>query len=481
MTGQALVWSGPPALRVRAAVAAILAVFVALLWVIWVAPPIVAATIAVATALGWCRLLEGRSTGSKSGGSPPPDEAAGNRGVSGAAVAALLIVAVTPAGAYAQTNPGEPPQPGAPSGETEPAPQAPQAPNPWANIKFGGTLEGYYEYNWNRPPDRSLVLHAYDTRANTFGIQQVAVVLDAAPDVGAGRRYGLRADLQFGQATETVQGSAANEPRPDVYRHVWQAYGSYVFPVGDNGLQADFGKFASMLGYETNYAKDNQAFSRAYLFNFLPFYHSGLRLTLPVTARVSVLYMLTNGIQQTEEFNDFKSNHIAAVLKPASTLTWTVNYYFGQEQPDGNEPGGPDGFFRVFDTYVTATPTPALTFGADVNYTTNQVNAEDRELSLQGIGAYARYQLTGPAAVALRYERLDDEGLFGGIRQVLHETTLTGEYKAADGFIMRLEFRRDWSDESFFPGLSGASDPRGHQNTVLIGGIWVIGNKQGAW
>ena len=110
----------------------------------------------------------------------------------------------------------------------------------------------------------------------------------------------------------------ANEPRPDVYRHVWQAYGTYVFPVGDNGLQADFGKFASMLGYETNYAKDNQAFSRAYLFNFLPFYHSGLRLTLPVNDKVSVLYMLTNGIQQTEDFNDFKSNHVAAIVKPVA-------------------------------------------------------------------------------------------------------------------------------------------------------------------
>ena len=89
-----------------------------------------------------------------------------------------------------------------------------------------------------------------------------------------------------------------------------------MFPVG-RGLQADFGKFASMLGYETNYAKDNNDFSRAYLFNFLPFYHSGLRLTLPVNDKVTVMYMLTNGIQQTEDFNNFKSNHVAAIVKPA--------------------------------------------------------------------------------------------------------------------------------------------------------------------
>ena len=100
-----------------------------------------------------------------------------------------------------------------------------------------------------------------------------------------------------------------------MYRNIWQAYGTYVFPVG-NGLQADFGKFASILGYETNYAKDNNQFSRAYLFNFLPFYHSGLRLSLPVNDKVTLMYMLTNGIQQTEDFNNFKSNHVTAIVKP---------------------------------------------------------------------------------------------------------------------------------------------------------------------
>ena len=263
-------------------------------------------------------------------------------------------------------------------------------------VKFGVAFEGFYQYNWNEPYDRINLLRAYDTRANVFGIQQAAHRRRRRADVAAGRRFGARVDLQFGQATETVQGSAANEPRPDVYRHVWQAYGTYVFPVG-RGLQTDFGKFASNLGYETNYAKDNNHFSRAYLFNFLPFYHSGLRVSLPVSDEVTVMYMLTNGIQQTEDFNDFKSNHFTAVIKPVGSVTWTTNYYFGQEQPDGGEPDGPDGFFRVFDTYVAYTPTSALSFGLDVNYVTNEVNKVDDALSLQGLGVYARYQLTHAA------------------------------------------------------------------------------------
>jgi hypothetical protein len=362
-----------------------------------------------------------------------------------------------------------------------PAATPPASPpeSPFKHVRLSVTFEGFYQYNWNQPFDRVNLLRAYDTRANTFGIQQTAIVIESAPAIDEGRRFGARIDLQFGQATETVQGSPANEPRPDVMRHVWQAYGTYVFAVG-KGLQTDFGKFASNLGFETNYAKDNSQFSRAYLFNFLPFYHSGFRLSLPVNDKLTVMYMLTNGVQQTEEFNNFKSNHFSAIVKPTSAITWTTSYYFGQEQPDGNIPSGPGGLFKVFDTYATYAPTSSLSVGVDVNYVTNQLNRQGPTLSLQGLGAYARYQVGAPGAVSVRYERLDDEGLFGGIAQVLQEVTLTAEYKFAEGFLTRGEFRRDWSNLPFFT-TSVPGSHRNHQNTALLGLVWWFGNKPGSW
>jgi hypothetical protein len=129
---------------------------------------------------------------------------------------------------------------------------------------------------------------------------------------------------------------------------------------------------------------------------------------------------------------------------------------------------------------VSYAPTSALSLGLDANYVTNEVNKADPETALQGVGAYARYQLSGPAAFAVRYERLDDEGLFGGIDQVLQEVTAGLEYKFADGFLVRGEFRRDWSNEQFFT-TSNPDVKREHQNTFLIGMVWWFGNKQGAW
>jgi hypothetical protein len=385
------------------------------------------------------------------------------------ALGTSLALAALPGASHAQDAPSP----------ADSAPTDAPAQNPFRHVTFGVTLEGYYQWNANEPYDRITPLRAYDTRANTFGMQQTAIIVESAPDVAAGRRYGARVDLQFGQATAALQGSPANEPRPELYRNVWQAYGTYVFPVG-RGLQTDFGKFASNLGYETNYAKDNHHFSRAYLFNFLPYYHSGLRVSLPVADRVTVMYMLTNGIQQTEEFNDFKSHHVTAIVTPVKAVSWTVNYYTGQEQPDGAEPGGPDGYFRVFDTYVNWTASDALTVALDVNHVTSEVNRADDALSLSGLGAYARYQIAPPSALALRYEYLDDEGLFGGIDQRLQEITVTYEHRLADGFLARGEYRRDWSSERFFTGPQ-LDDQRRDQDTFTIGLVWWFGNKPGTW
>jgi hypothetical protein len=241
----------------------------------------------------------------------------------------------------------------------------------------------------------------------------------------------------------------------------------------------DFGKFASNLGYETNYAKDDVNFSRACLFNVLPYYHTGLRTTLPVSDKFTVMYMLTNGIQQTEDFNNFKSNHFTAIVRPVTSVTWTTSYFFGQEQPDNGQPGGPDGWFRVFDTNGTIAPTAALTFAFDLTHVSNQAHAGDESLVLNGAGGYARYQLAAPAAVAVRYEHLDDDGLLTAVAQRLQELTLTAEYKLADGFLARGEFRRDWSNVSFFPVHDGGASTG--QNTALVGLVWWVGNRTGGW
>jgi len=204
------------------------------------------------------------------------------------------------------------------------------------------TVDGYYGYNFNHPAGRVNLLRAYDVISNSFSLNQAALIIERTPSLQAGRRFGARLDLQYGQATEAQQGSALNEPRPQAYRSVFQAYGTYIAPVG-NGLTMDFGKFASSIGIEGNYTKDQINYSRSYWFNLLPFYHFGFRINYNFNDRLSGGYWLVNGIGQSEDFNQNKSQNLTFSVKPSKTASWTWNYYTGVETPeivDKQAPGG---------------------------------------------------------------------------------------------------------------------------------------------
>jgi hypothetical protein len=150
-------------------------------------------------------------------------------------------------------------------------------------------LDGYYAYNFKNPMGRVNLLRAYDVLSNEFSLNQASVVVERPPDAVAGRRWGGHLDLQFGQATDTLQGNPANEPRPQIYRSIFQAYGTYIIPVS-KGITVDFGKWGSSLGIEGNYSKDQINYSRAYWFDFLPFYHMGVRVSAPISDRLTLNY-----------------------------------------------------------------------------------------------------------------------------------------------------------------------------------------------
>ncbi|MCC6585951.1 MAG: porin [Bryobacterales bacterium] len=340
-------------------------------------------------------------------------------------------------------------------------------------------FDGYYGYNFNRPFTGSNALRAYDVSGNSFAINQAGVMIERLPDAAAGRRFGGRLDLMFGQATETLQGSAANERRPEVFRHIFQAYGTAVAPIG-KGLTIDFGKWASALGIEGNYTKDQFNYSRAYWFSFLPFYHMGLRTTYPVTKWLNASYWLTNGLNQTEDFNGFKSQAVLLNFAPSARVSANLNYYNGQEQRavDGHAPRGRSHFF---DGYITWQVSDRWKVAGEADYALERTTPNDVPRIVFGGAGYARYNVTKRFSLAGRFAYLNDRnGWFTAGRQALKDGTLTATVDVADGFQMRWEVRRDWSNVRWFPSAD-ISRGKHEQTTALIGLIWWFGGKQGAW
>jgi hypothetical protein len=364
-------------------------------------------------------------------------------------------------------------------------------------------LDTYYEYNTNSPIGRVNTLRAYDVSSNSFSLSQADVVLESAPDLSADKRFGVRIDLQFGQATAATQGNPANELRPDLYRNIYQAYGTYVFPVG-NGLTVDFGKWASSLGIEGNYTKDQLNYSRSFWFDYLPFYHSGLRANYKINDILAANLWITNGTEQTEAFNNYKDQLFGLVLTPTPTITWTINHYQGQEHPDvvylqnptaaqlsvlPNQqgtailpiPNAPNGKLQISDTYASWQATKALILAAEADYVQERLYSYSTPQRAGGGALYAGYQISPQFAFAIRAEYLADiGGLFSGTTQYLKEGTVTLDYRPVDGFLLRGEFRRDESNQHYFLsnqlGVLQLAQP-----TIGFGAVWWFGQKEGAW
>jgi hypothetical protein len=213
-----------------------------------------------------------------------------------------------------------------------------------------------------------------------------------------------------------------------------------------------------------------------------------------------------NGTNQVEATNGFKDELFGFVFKPTKNIAWTSNYYLGQEHPDRTVSATPtnpvpvqpdlnfiairpatNGRTHIFDNYVTLQVNPKLTIAVEGDYFLerlwrDQALGESAAPShVAGGAAYLQYQFTPRIAVATRAEYLSDRGgLFSGITQALKENTVTFDYKLSDGFLMRYEWRRDFSNQPSF-----LSDTQGlllkQQTTATVGLIWWWGRKEGAW
>ena len=427
------------------------------------------------------------------------------------AVEARLPTLGTPAPASAATSavPQTPPPTAAAVATAPPQPTAPQLSGTGDSLSLPGfangttinfLLDGYYGYNFNHPVGRINLTRAFDPLSNNFTLSQAVMSVQRPPDPDHGRRLGMRLDLMFGEATETLAGNTANEPRSFVYRNIYQAYGTYVFPLG-KGLTMDFGRFASSLGPESAFAKDQINYSRSYLFSALPFYHMGFRTSYPITDKVTATWWLVNGINEMEDFNGFKSNFFMLSTALTKNLNWTANYYFGREARDlvpppptnfppplPTQPGlsterifpKPDGRTHIADTYLTWNATPKLTLLGEADYVVSRTYENSAPVSLTAGAGYAKYQITPKFAMAGRFEYLSDHFFFTGIDQALKEGTVTATYQPKDGFQVRWEYRRDFSNQPFF--LTRFLDLRKkEQNTATIALLWWFGGKEGAW
>lgn len=324
-------------------------------------------------------------------------------------------------------------------------------------ISLSGMVDGYYSFNNNHPASGLNQLSNFDDKTNQWDLSLLK--LTASHDLDP---VGFRLDLGVGRTFDLVH---TPKPDPEFFDYVEQAYVS-VKPKGAKGFEADLGEFATWAGAEVIESKDNWNYSRSLLFVLAsPYYHFGIRTTMPIGSSVTVGVQVVNG---WNSIIDQHGNNMQTVGMTGAVarkkFAWTQNYYIGPQYTGvNNRPRA------LYDTTLLLTPTEKL--NAYVNYDYGeQHRAGFGHDHWSGIAGAARFQLSKHFAVSPRAEYFDDSnGFTTGSRQKLHEVTVTGEYKIVEGALARLEYRHDASDIPFFD--RGASSALVRTQTTMTLGL----------
>jgi len=326
-------------------------------------------------------------------------------------------------------------------------------------------------------------LYNFDDKTDQFNLEAAKLTLNHDPDP-----IGAHVDLLFGR-TNTIIHSGSDTTNEN---YIEQAYIT-MKPPKAKGFELDFGQFVTSAGQEVIETMSNWSYSHGLLFSYaIPYYHFGLRTSLPATKTWTVGVQLVNG------WNDVNNNNGGVTVGLTSSVvktkyTWNTNFYSGPSNNDTQK-----GYRNLIDTTLLLTPNAKFNYYVNYDYGQNHIPAgntlpvivagENPVLATktqsphwQGLAASARAQVTANAALIGRYEYFYDDqgyqtGLTAGHELALNEFTATYEYKWAAGLLMRTEFRRDSADRAVFnKGNTGTVKA---QSTATVGLIAFFGPKR---
>jgi hypothetical protein len=357
-----------------------------------------------------------------------------------------------------QSTPASPSQTPADSKTATPAPQFAIGP-----VQFSGVVDVFYSTNFNHPASGLNAVRNFDQKANSFALNMAKLTVEHNPDP-----VGFRVDLGFGRMFDTFH---ATDPAVGIGRYLQQAYVSFKPPKA-KGFQLDFGQFTTAAGAEATDTSANWNYSRSLMFALAnPYFHFGMRASMPLNKYFTAGFQVVNGWNNLEDNNSGKTIGVTGSFTTPK-FTWNHTYYAGPEKTADNR-----GWRQLYDTNILVSPNAKTAFYLNFDYGTDK-NVGGGSQRWVGVAGAARYQLTPIFAIAPRLEWLNDaDGFATGTVQRVKEVTLTAEGKVNDYSLVRLEYRRDWSDKRFFERGSTPAAAR-NQDTILVGIVAFFGPKK---
>jgi hypothetical protein len=321
---------------------------------------------------------------------------------------------------------------------------------------FSAGLDTYSAFNANRPPSGSNDLRNFDMSSGSVYLNAASLGVEFKSDY-----FGAHLDGGYGNMFKTI---AATDSWKGPNQYIMQGYVT-VTPWKQSGPTLDFGKFYTSLGAEVPDTLSNFNYSRSLIFTLgTPYYHFGLRGSMPVSKTLTV------GAQLVDGCNDVTGKNKGRMAIVTSALTherwgWNQAVMTGSESAPGFESAVPS-YRNVVDEVLTMTPRSSLHAYVEGLYGREHRTGFSPD-NWYGFATSLRWEASKKLGFSPRIEYFGDpSGFNSGTAQHLREFTATADYKLHPLVTARFEFRRDMSDRGVFESRNGMSRS---QQTLLVG------------
>jgi putative OmpL-like beta-barrel porin-2 len=356
--------------------------------------------------------------------------------------------------------------------ESQPVPSKPQ----W---HYGGFFDLGYLLDFNHPANE-----VFRSRGTTWHVDDAHFNMAAAyvkKDVNEQSRWGAQLTVQAGKDSQEF-GFSATAPKLPGYRglrHLGPANVSYLARAG-RGLTLQGGIFASLIGYDSLYAKDNFEYTRPWGADFTPYLMMGGNASYPFNRKLTGALFLINGYWHLADANSVPSSggQLAYTVSPVMSVKETV--LWGPHQSDTSF-----RYWRYLTDTIVERKTDRLTTAFEYIYSAENVATTGNPYALMMSSQLpVHWTMNKQWSVTIRPEVFwDRDGRWTLARQTVKAVTTTLEYRISyrkTNTILRLEHRYDDSrgpDGGFFrgaeiqPGVVGLTPT---QNLLIFGLIFTL-------
>ena len=255
-------------------------------------------------------------------------------------------------------------------------------------------------------------------------------------------------------------------------RHLGLANVSYLAPAAE-GLTLQGGIFASLIGYDSLYAKDNFNYTRPWGADFTPYLMMGVNVSYPFTDKLTGTLYAVNGYWHLANANQVPSIGGQVAYKATSTFTLKETLLWGPHQPNTSME-----FWRFLSDTIIERRTERLVVALNSHFATESVDAPARPRAWWVAAQLPiRWTIRSSWSATVRPEvAWDSAGRWTLAEQTVKAITSTLEYRVPYRWantLMRAEYRVDHSrgpGGGFFRG--GGASVNGLKRSQHL---WILG------